>query len=159
MGSHRDRIKMTPDEVAALLDAARVLHVASINADGSPHLVAMWYVRRGEQLVFWTYAKSQKAVNLRRDPRLTVMVEAGDRYDELRGVTVYGRATVVDDRDEVTSYGREFHQRYLGPLDPGGEAEDRISVMGAKRVVVVVEPTKVVSWDHRKLAARHQGGP
>src|SRR6185369_10700076 len=97
MASRRDQIMMSPDEVEEFLDAQRTLQVASINADGTPHLVAMWYARHNGAIAFWTYAKSQKVVNLRRDPRLTVMVESGAKYEELKGVTIYGHARLVSD--------------------------------------------------------------
>ena len=85
---------MTTDEMHAFLDEGRDLQVASINADGTPHLVTMWYLREGDDLLFWTYAKSQKVVNVRRDPRATVLVATGERYEELKGVSINGSVTV-----------------------------------------------------------------
>jgi hypothetical protein len=81
---------MTDDEIRAFLEAGRDLQVASINADGTPHLVTMWYRMLDGEIVFWTYAKSQKVMNLRRDPRLTVLVATGDRYEQLKGVSIVG---------------------------------------------------------------------
>jgi len=88
---------MTDDEVSAYLEAGRDLHVASIGADGAPHLVTMWYVIRDGAPTFWTYGKSQKVVNLRRDPRISALVSSGGRYEELRGVSIRGTAEIVDD--------------------------------------------------------------
>src|SRR6185295_7953785 len=99
MAGRRDQISLTPDEVEAFLDVERTLQVASINGDGTPHLVAMWYTRHQGDIAFWTYAKSQKVVNVRRDPRITVMVETGAKYEELKGVTIYGRARIIEDLD------------------------------------------------------------
>ncbi len=152
--SRRDQITMTDDEARAFLEAGRDLQVASINADGTPHLVTMWYVVRDGEVAFWTYAKSQKIVNLRRDPRLTVLVATGDRYEELRGVSISGRAELVDARDEVITYGEAVYERYWGPLD-SDVVRDGVRTMGAKRVVVVVKPDKVVSWDHSKLGGAY----
>ncbi|MGH9033584.1 MAG: pyridoxamine 5'-phosphate oxidase family protein, partial [Acidimicrobiia bacterium] len=101
--SRRDQIRMTDDEIRTFLEDGRDLQVASINADGTPHLVTMWYAVRDGRLAFWTYAKSQKIVNLRRDPRLTVLVATGDRYEELRGVSISGHAELVEERDEIVS--------------------------------------------------------
>jgi nitroimidazol reductase NimA-like FMN-containing flavoprotein (pyridoxamine 5'-phosphate oxidase superfamily) len=83
MAGRRDQIVMSPEEVQAFLDGERTLQVASINRDGTPHHVAMWYARHDGELAFWTYGKSQKVQNLRRDPRITVMAESGDKYEEL----------------------------------------------------------------------------
>src|SRR5437868_1899290 len=99
--SRRDQIRMSDEEIRSFLEEQRILQVATIDHDGWPHLVAMWYVLIQDQVVFWTYAKSQKAINLRRDARLTCLVETGERYDELRGVQIKGRASISDDRETV----------------------------------------------------------
>jgi PPOX class probable F420-dependent enzyme len=152
--SRREQIRMSDDEVQAFLEAGRDLQVASINADGTPHLVTMWYAVRDGEVAFWTYAKSQKIVNLRRDPRVTVLVATGDIYDELKGVSINGRAELVEDRDEVIRFGEAVYERYWGPLDNDAVREG-VRTMGAKRVVVVVKPEKVVSWDHSKLGGAY----
>lgn len=154
MPGRRDQISMTAAEVEAFVDEQRTLQVASINADGTPHLVAMWYARHGGDVAFWTYGKSQKVVNLRRDPRLTVMLETGSRYEELKGVTIYGRARIVDDLDEVFAFGDAVYERYWGPID-NEMVRDGVRAMGRKRVVIVVERDKVVSWDHSKLGGAY----
>ena len=105
---------------------------------------------RDGAIAFWTYSKSQKVVNVRRDPRLTVMVESGDTYEELKGVTIYGHARIVDDLDEVFAFGDTVYERYWGPID-NDLVRDGVRAMGRKRVVIVVEPDKTVSWDHSKL--------
>jgi PPOX class probable F420-dependent enzyme len=154
MAGRRGQISMTEGEVEAFVDEQRTLQVASINADGTPHLVAMWYARHGGGIAFWTYAKSQKVVNLRRDPRLTVMLETGSRYEELKGVTIYGRARIVEDLDEVFAFGDAVYERYWGPID-SDVVREGVRAMGRKRVVVVVEPDKTVSWDHSKLGGAY----
>src|SRR5216684_3796731 len=116
--SRRDLIRMNDEEIRAFLEEQRTLQVASIDHDGWPHLVAMWYVLVNDQIVFWTYAKSQKAVNLRRDARLTCLVETGERYEELRGVQIKGRAIINDDRETVQRIGEVIYERYTSsPLD------------------------------------------
>ncbi len=145
---------MTPDEMHAFLDEGRDLQVASINADGTPHLVTMWYLREGDDLLFWTYAKSQKVVNVRRDPRATVLVATGDKYEELKGVSINGSTTVIDDLDEVLAFGEKVYEKYWGPIDDD-LVRDGVRMMGAKRVVIRVTPVKTTSWDHSKLAGAY----
>jgi len=149
--SRRDQILMTPDEMRTFLDEGRDLQVASINADGTPHLVTMWYLREGDDLLFWTYAKSQKVVNVRRDPRATVLVATGEKYEELKGVSITGATTVVDDLDEVLAFGEQVYEKYWGPID-NDLVREGVRTMGAKRVVIRVTPVKTTSWDHSKLA-------
>ena len=153
MPGRRDAIKMSDEEMRSFLEAGRDLHVASINADGTPHLVTMWYSMRDGEVAFWTYAKSQKIVNLRRDPRLTVLVSTGEVYEELKGVSISGRAELVEDPDEVLRYGEAVYERYWGPLNDTVRAG--VEAMGAKRVVIVVKPEKITSWDHSKLGGAY----
>ncbi len=148
--NRRDLIRMNDEEIRAFLAEQRTLQVATIDHDGWPHLIAMWYVLINDQIVFWTYAKSQKAVNLRRDARLTCLVETGERYDELRGVQVKGRAIINDDRETVQRIGEVIYERYTGgPLNDA--IRQVVAAQASKRVIVFVEPVEIVSWDHRKL--------
>lgn len=151
--SRRDQIRMTDEEVDAFLDGRHVMNVASIGADGQPHLVAMWYGFLDDAPAFWTYGKSQKVVNLRRDPRITCLVEAGDSYGELRGVELVGTATVFDDRESVLAVGRSVYERYTGPFSD--TALPALEQMGAKRVAVRIDVRRVVSWDHAKLGGTY----
>jgi PPOX class probable F420-dependent enzyme len=148
--SRRDLIRMNDEEIRAFLQEQRTLQVATIDHDGWPHLIAMWYALINDQIVFWTYAKSQKAVNLQRDARLTCLVEAGERYEELRGVQIKGRAIISDDRETVQRIGEAIHERYTGgPLNDA--TRQMVAAQAAKRVLIFVEPVEIVSWDHRKL--------
>jgi PPOX class probable F420-dependent enzyme len=154
MASKRDLIRMTDAEIEAFVDEQRTLQVASINKDGTPHLVAMWFARVDGRLAFWTYAKSQKVLNLRRDPRLTVMLESGAKYAELKGVTVYGTARIIEDKEHVLRFGEAVYERYWGPIDDD-LVRDGVHTMGAKRVLIIVESDRVVSWDHAKLGGAY----
>lgn len=147
--SRRQLITMTDEEIQTFLQEQRTLQVATIDHDGYPHLVAMWYVLHDRQIAFWTYAKSQKAVNLRRDPRLTCLVESGQRYEELRGVQMKAQATLIDDRETVQRYGEAIFERYTGPLND--MTRSLVAAQAAKRIVVLVNPVEIVSWDHHKL--------
>jgi PPOX class probable F420-dependent enzyme len=151
--SRRDQIKMTDSEIADYLAEQRTLQVASLNADGTPHLVAMYYAVVDGRIGFWTYEKSQKVVNLRRDPRLTVMVESGSTYADLRGVTVTGTARIVDDGELVREFGEVLYPLYNGELTE--PAKLGVARSAAKRVVVYVDATKTVSWDHTKLGSAY----
>jgi len=153
VASRRDAIKMSDDEISAFLEAGRDLQVASIDADGTPHLVTMWYAMQDGEIAFWTYGKSQKIINLRRDPRLTVLVATGEVYEQLKGVSIQGQAEIVDDPDDVLRYGEAVYERYWGPLND--TVREGVRAMGAKRVVIVVKPDKILSWDHSKLGGSY----
>ena len=144
---------MSDDEISAFLEAGRDLQVASINGDGTPHLVTMWYAMQDGEIAFWTYGKSQKIINLRRDPRLSVLVATGEVYEQLKGVSIQGQAEIVDDPDDVLRYGEAVYERYWGPLND--TVREGVRAMGAKRVVIVVKPDKVLSWDHSKLGGAY----
>ncbi|GGS73655.1 hypothetical protein GCM10010176_015610 [Nonomuraea spiralis] len=141
---------MSDDEVTAFLEGSRKVQLATINPDGTPHLVTMFYGLDEGRIAFWTYGKAQKARNLARDPRVSCLVEAGDDYDELRGVLVYGLAEQVDDRDRVLGIGMAIARR-MTPGVPDDLLTPYVEQTGRKRIAYVVERTKVVSWDHRRL--------
>ena len=144
---------MTDEEVLAFLQERHTMNVASIGRDGRPHLVAMWYGFYDGAPAFWTYGKSQKVVNLRRDPRLTCLVEAGSAYKDLQGVELIGTGTILEDREDVMAVGRSVYERYTGPY-----SDDRAGALertGAKRVAVRIDVEAVVSWDHRKLGGTY----
>ena len=150
MANVRDRIKMTDEEVDEFLHGRHSMAVATLGPDGRPHVVAMWYGFLEGVPAFETYRKSQKVVNLRRDPRITCLVEDGDRYDLLRGVELIGKGTIVDDSEALTTVARSLFERYDTGFGPD-QGDDYISFMVAKRVVVRVDVDEVVSWDHGKL--------
>jgi hypothetical protein len=145
----RDRVAMTSEEVTAFLGANRKVQVATINRDGTPHLVAMYYVMLRGQIAFWTYRSSQKALNLSRDPRLTCLVETGEQYFDLLGVQITGTARRVEDPAGVLEIGRGVATSMGGV--PDGAVEDYVAQAARKRVGYLVEPLRTASWDHRKL--------
>lgn len=157
--NERARIRMSEEETRELLREGRKLQLATINADGTPHLVTMYYTIVDGMPAFWTYRAAQKARNLDRDPRLSCLVEAGEGYFDLRGVQITGVARRVDDPAAVADVGRAI-ARQLGRAHGGAatpedveDIEDYVTRAARKRVAYVVEPRRVVSWDHRKLAA------
>ncbi|HEX2316917.1 MAG TPA: pyridoxamine 5'-phosphate oxidase family protein [Thermomonospora sp.] len=156
MSGKRDTIRMSPEEVAAFLAEEFKVQVATLDPDGAPHLVTMFYALLDGKIAFTTYAASQKVVNLRRNPTMTCLVEAGTEYAELRGVKLKGTGRIIEDPAVRTRVGAVVGSRLAGlpapapdePLDAGfAEALERSL---AKRVVIVMEPEHVASWDHRK---------
>lgn len=157
----RKDISMTDQEIQTYLAAgAKTLQVATIGQDGTPHLAPMWFVVENGRIVFRSFAKSQKIVNLRRDPRLTVLVETGAAYAELQGVMIKGEATLVDDPAFVLQIYGELAARYpmLGDepvsLDPE-TLETTFGRFAPKNTAVIVEPEKVTTWDHHKLGGAY----
>lgn len=142
---------MSENEVTALLEGSRKLQLATINPDGTPHLVTMFYGLDEGRVAFWTYGKAQKARNLGRDPRVSCLIEAGDDYADLRGVLLYGVAKQIEDREHVLAIGLEIARRMTPGVDDA-LLLPYVEQTGRKRVAYVVERTKVVSWDHRRLA-------
>jgi PPOX class probable F420-dependent enzyme len=130
------------------------MSIATIGKDGRPHVIAMWYAFLDDVPCFWTFAKSQKVVNLRRDSRITCMVEAGDTYDKLRGVELIARAKIVEDESEVIRFGVAEFERYQG-IKVTEAILPQVTRMANKRVVVKIEAERVVSWDHRKLGGTY----
>ena len=146
---------MTDAEVGAYLDEQRVLNIATLGRDGRPHLVAMWFAMIDGRPAFWTFGKSQKMVNLRRDPRITALVESGDSYGELRGVELVGTARIVEGFDEILAIGRAVAGKYQGSAATTGDALTFLAAQARKRVGVVIDVERVVSWDHTKLAGTY----
>jgi len=147
--NQRGQITMTDAEITEFVERSRVATMATIGPNGTPHLVAMWYAVIDGELWFETKAKSQKAVNLRRDGRLTMMIEDGDTYDTLRGVSIEGRGEIVDDPEALFKVGISIWERYTGPYSE--DVKPAVEMMLHKRVAVRVVPERVRSWDHRKL--------
>lgn len=145
----RDRVTMTPSQTAAMLASHRKVQLGTLNPDGSIHLVTMYYAMLGGEIAFWTYRSSQKALNLARDPRITCLVEDGDAYFDLRGVQVTGTVRVVSDADGVLEIGRLIAGSMAGV--PADGVEEYVQNAARKRVGYLVQPQRIVSWDHGKL--------
>lgn len=151
MANRRAQIAMSDDEVQGYLDQQRILNVATIGPSGHPHLVAMWYALIDGKVQFWTFAKSQKVVNLRRDPKMTGLVESGDSYNELKGVELVGTGRLIEDFDHILRLGKELAGRYNGPAALADELLPFIEAQARKRLAVEFEIERVVSWDHTKI--------
>jgi PPOX class probable F420-dependent enzyme len=147
--NERGKIVMSDDEITEFIDHSRTATMATLSADGTPHLVAMWYAVLDGDIWFETKFKSQKAVNLRRNPKITVMVDDGLGYDTLRGVAIEGSAEIVDDPESLLRVGISVWERYNGPYSD--EVRPFVDQMMNNRIAVRVAADRVRSWDHRKL--------
>jgi len=155
--SRRAEIAMSPEELRAFFDQELTLTCATIGPNGRPHLMPLWFIRQGDVLASWTYGASQKVKNLERLPQATVQVEAGKKYAELRGAMLDCDVEIVRDREAILEVGVALAYRYSQA--PQGAPPEVVRAgaekSGAKRVVLRFRPTRIVSWDHRKLGGRY----
>jgi hypothetical protein len=162
--SRREKIRMDEQEVAAFLGGERTVTCATIGPRGWPHLMPLWYVLRdpgaqepGPRLWAWTYAASQKVRNLERDSRATLQVEAGESYEQLRGVMIECEVTIHREPELVAALGLEIFARYAVPRGepPAPSLPDAVTEMverqAAKRVAFEFVELRRATWDHRKL--------
>ena len=153
MPSRREQIEMTEEEVHEFLAENMVMQCATNGPRGLPHLVPLWFTSEGTDLTSWTYAKSQKAKNLERDPRATIGIERGVQYHELRGVTLECDVAVERDAELVEEVGLKLFTRYAGDLNR--EIREMVAAQAQKRVGLRFVPSRVMSWDHRKLGGAY----
>jgi nitroimidazol reductase NimA-like FMN-containing flavoprotein (pyridoxamine 5'-phosphate oxidase superfamily) len=162
--SRRDQIKMSEAEAAAFLAEERTVTCATAGPRGWPHLMPLWYVLRtpptddpAPRLWAWTYGVSQKVRNLERDPKATLLVEAGEPYQELRGVMLECDVVVHRGLEVVKALGHEIFARYASPRgEPPAETLPAevgamVDTQAAKRVALEFVELRRASWDHRKL--------
>jgi PPOX class probable F420-dependent enzyme len=152
--SRRDQIRMTDAELASFLDQQRTLICATNGVGGWPHVMPLWFIVRGDDIWAWTYAKSQKVRNLERDPRATLQIEAGETYDQLRGVMFEATVELRRDTESVAELGAELLGRYGDGATPP-EVTDVIRAQASKRVALRFVIGRTASWDHRKLAGTY----
>jgi PPOX class probable F420-dependent enzyme len=178
MPKQRDRVQMTAAEIADMLAANRKVQLATINPDGYPHLVTMYYTLVDGKIAFWTYRTSQKALNLARDPRISCLVETGEAYFDLRGVQIQGTVDTITDPDAVYQLGLAIGNVMgnapagasaagptavspvaastvaAGTVEAGAAVNDYVANAARKRYGYIVEAVKVISWDHAKLVTQ-----
>ena len=145
---------MTADEIARFVAEPRSGVLSTLDKNGGPHSAGMWFVPSGAEILMWTYAKSQKAVNLRRDPRCAFLVEDGLAYDELRGILITGSVTLIEGFEDIRAIGIALYDRYTKP-HTGIPAEDgpivEIERQARKWVGISLPVAGIASWDHSKL--------
>ncbi len=154
MPSRRADIALTPEEQDQFLKDGWTLQIASIGPKGYPHLIAMWYVLIDGEVHFTTFAKSQKVLNLRRNPKISCMLEAGKGYAELRGLVIEGDAEIIEDTPFCAKVMGLVGAKYNGIPAPTETPEGALKV-ASKRVVIRIKPADIYSWDHRKLGGRY----
>jgi PPOX class probable F420-dependent enzyme len=151
---------MGAEEIAAYLAAQRSAALASIGRTGFPHQAAMWFVPEPGRVVMWAYRRSQKAVNLRRNPRASLLVQDGETYDRLRGVVVQGKVDLVDDKPAVLEIGNALHARYGVAYGDDPDAYRAVIAQQApKRVGISLPMEHVFSWDFGKLPGSRTNRP
>jgi len=158
MAGSRQSVQLTDTEIEEFLDSQMKVQVATVGADGAPHLTTLFYVLVDGKIVFWTYGSSQKVKNLERDPRITCLVETGTEYFELAGVSIQGTAEIVRDEDRIREIGTKVVQAMAGGADLGELGAEIVEKQVKKRVGIVVTPTKTASWDHSKMSSLPGGG-
>src|SRR5215471_11594703 len=147
----RRQIQLSPEEQAVFFQEHRKAALATLDQGGFPHLVAMNYFVKDGAFYMTSYGKAQKVVNIRRDPKVALMIEAGNSYAELRGVMVRGRCEIIEGADAVrAAFAGMAEARGATPSRPSGPGDS-----APKRVVLKIIPEKITSWDHRKLGGRY----
>lgn len=154
MPSRRGLIALTDTEQEQMLNESWTLQVASVGHKGFPHLVAMWYVMIDGKIHFTTFGKSQKILNLRRDPKISCMLESGKGYQELRGMVIEGEAELIEDNAFTAQVMGRVGSKYNGIPVPTDTTEQALKA-ASKRIVVKVNPVDIYSWDHTKLGGRY----
>ena len=147
--NRRSQITMSADEQRAFLANIKTLTFSTIDGQGYPHSVAMWFSVIDGLVHMTTFRKSQKIVNIRRNPKVSLLAESGAHYSELRGVMIRGRAELVEDAELCLQILTDIQSRYYGPTD--GSVREILRAQAAKRVAVRVHPERIASWDHTKL--------
>jgi nitroimidazol reductase NimA-like FMN-containing flavoprotein (pyridoxamine 5'-phosphate oxidase superfamily) len=154
MPSRRASIALTETERQRFIEDGWTLQVASNGPKGYPHLVAMWYVIIDDCIHFTTFAKSQKILNLRRDPKITAMLESGKAYQELKGWVIEGTAELIDDTQFTANVMARVGAKYNGVPVPTDTPEAALKA-ASKRITVRIDPVDTYSWDHSKLGGRY----
>ncbi len=152
--SRRVQIIMSPDEIRGFLGSEKTLILVSNGRGGFPHPMPMWFVADDDGSIrMTTFKKSQKVYNLRRDPRVTLLIESGETYEKLKGVALYAHAELVEDPDLISDTLLRAAGNDLDAIPASSLEEMRKGVQGqvAKRIVIRCKPDRVVSWDHGKL--------
>ena len=152
--NRRDLIRMTDEEMIRFIEEQKSLQVSCLGSDGWPHLTTLWFAVVDQKIVFETYTRSQKILNLQRNPNITVLLEDGLIYEELRGVMIKGNAILESEPEEVEKYAKAVMLR--NQPEYGEELlSEAAKQMSFKRTAVIIEPNEVITWDHTKLGGTY----
>jgi len=154
MAKRRDLVTMTEKEMWDFIATQKSIQVCTLNKDGTPHLTVMWFAIKNKTIVLETFTKSQKIMNLKRNPNMAVLLEDGSEYNELRGVSINCKAELIDDYATVHALHVDVVVRNQPGVTPE-QAEEFTREMSKKKTVIIVKPEKVMSWDHRKLGGAY----
>jgi PPOX class probable F420-dependent enzyme len=154
MAKRRDAIRMTDAEMWKFIEEQKSLQVATLGKDGMPHLTTLWFAIVDREIVFETFSKSQKILNLKRDDRISVLLEDGVEYSKLRGVSIQGRAHLEHDADKVHPYALAVMRRNQ-PEIPEDKLDEAAKLLASKRSAVIIKPERIISWDHNKLGGTY----
>lgn len=155
MPSRRSEIEMTPEETEAFIAERRTIICATNGKNGWPHLMPLWYITDGDTILAWTFGKSQKVRNLERDPRATLQIEAGESYDQLRGVMLECEVGLIRDDAETAAIGLAIALKYGGISESDEAAKSAVARQAIKRVGLRFKPIHTSTWDHRKLGGSY----
>jgi len=149
--NRRDQIALTPDEQRKYLDEGHTMVLGTNGRRGHPQLTAMWYANDPDGTIWMTtFAKSQKTKNVERDPRVTLLIESGRTYPELKGLMFTATVEIIRDVERVIDMLERVNVKYNG-LEPSPELRNALRGQASKRVLLKITPTKTSSWDHSKL--------
>ena len=149
----RDQIRMSKEEISAFLNDQLSIQVGTVNKDGTPHLTTLWYTTDSDSIIFHTYTKSQKILNLRRDNRATILTESGDNYSNLKGVMAYSQANMIHGTSNQKKV-LEIIEKVSVKYNDGSVSKDYLEAMenqAKKRSAVILNPIEYISWNHSKL--------
>ncbi len=151
--SRRDKIRMTNEEISGFMRSSKTMICVSNGKSGHPHPMPMWFAVDDDNTVYMTtFRKSQKINNLMNDPRVSLLVESGETYQELKSFLIYTQAEIIDDIDTtVDVMFRISLHRGEATLDQEEAVKKNLYQTAGKRVVMKFPPGKIVSWDHSKL--------
>jgi general stress protein 26 len=155
MASKRDQIVLTDEEIKDFLEVQRIVVIGSNGPRGVPHLMPLWYIMRGKEVWGWTFGKAQKVKNLERDPNATLLVEDGESYDQLRGVSLECDVEVIGEYEVVKAVGIDIFTKYGDGNYPVDAVIQMIEAQAHKRVALRFIPRRTMSWDHRKLGGTY----
>ncbi|MGP4048592.1 pyridoxamine 5'-phosphate oxidase family protein [Streptomyces sp. 2A115] len=145
------RIMMTPGELDEFLTTQRTCRVATVSADGAPHVSTLWFAWDGMSLWLYSITRSKRWADLRRDPRVAVVVDSGEEYGELRGVELSGTVEFVGEAPrtgepspELDAVERLFARKNFSLAEMPHDG---------RHAWMRLTPESVASWDFRKLAS------
>lgn len=153
--SRREQIKLTDEEIADFLNTSRTIILVSNGKNGYPHPMPMWYLQDDEgRIIMTTFRKSQKTFNLKRDPKVALLVESGDIYAELKSVLIEAEAEIIDDLETTvdTMFKLSLHRGEATADQEEAMKNGLRNGVGKKRIVMRFHPKSILSWDHKKLA-------